>query len=169
MTPSRTPSKVSNCLTQEKGQRPRAGGVLGSRLRDKGWSMSNAALYLGVSRQRLYMVFADPGRARLWDCAIEGLPACTREIVQSLQALRTRRPKAAPRPVVHVEEFELGDVVMCTKYAGIADEDAEGYVGGVRGSGASLEILVVMPDGQDWFPRSLFYDHFASTGLNKNH
>ena len=41
-----------------------------------------------------------------------------------------------------------------------------GHIAGPWGSDASLEILVVMPDGQDWFPRALFYDHFATTGLN---
>ena len=165
MSTAQEPAEVSNCLTHSTPPKPRT-GALADKLRLKGWSMSSAALYLGVSRQRLYTVFADPGRARLWDCAIEGMPACTPEISQSLQALRARRPKAAPRPVVHVEEFEPGDVVMCTKHAGIAQEDDEGHIAGLRGSDASLEILVVMPDGQDWFPRALFYDHFATTGLN---
>ena len=163
------PLKVSNSLTTEKAPRRRAGGVLADRLRQKGWSISTAALYLGVSRQRLYTVFEDPGHARLWDCAVAGIPVYTHEISRSLQELRARRPKAPPRHVVHVEEFELGDVVMCTKYAGIAEEDAEGHIAGLRGKGASLEILVVMPDGEDWFPRSLFHSHFATTGLNRNH
>ena len=82
--------------------------------------------------------------------------------------MRARRPKAAPRPVVHVEEFEVGDVVMCTKHAGIAEEDVEGHIAGLRGKDASLEMLVVMPDGEDWFPRNLFHGHFATTGLNLN-
>lgn len=35
--------KVSNCLTSV-GARRRAGGLLAERLRDKGWSISNAAI-----------------------------------------------------------------------------------------------------------------------------
>ena len=157
--------KVSNGLTPFAVPKKRAGGLLAAKLRHKGWSISSAALYLGVSRQRLYMVFDDPGRARLWDCAIEGLPEFTPQIAE---ALRAQRPKVVPKPAVHIEEFEVGDVLMCTKYAGIAEEDARGHIAQLRGSGATLEILVVMPDGQDWFPRALFYEHFATTGLNLN-
>ena len=61
-----------------------------------------------------------------------------------------------------VGSIEHGFLVLI----GIAQEDDEGHIAGLRGSDASLEILVVMPDGQDWFPRALFYDHFATTGLN---
>ncbi|SFV03086.1 hypothetical protein SAMN04489707_11131 [Paenacidovorax caeni] len=86
MSTAQEPAEVSNCLTHATPPKPRT-GALADKLRLKGWSMSSAALYLGVSRQRLYTVFADPGRARLWDCAIEGMPACTPEISQSLQGV----------------------------------------------------------------------------------
>lgn len=164
-----TRPKMSNCLTPLAAPKKRAGGLLAAKLRDKGWSISSAALYLGVSRQRLYAVFANPAHARLWDCAIAGIPQFTQQIAETLQALRAQRPKAAPKPVVQVEEFEVGDVLTCTKYAGIAEEDDQGHIAQLRGSDAKLEILVSMPDGQDWFPRTLFYDHFATTGLNINH
>ena len=162
--------KVSNCLTSV-GARRRAGGLLAERLRDKGWSISNAAIYLGVSRQRLYTVFQDPTRARLWDCAVAGMPSYTPEVAQALQnQISAQRRKAPPKPAVTIEvtEFELGDEVMCTKHAGIADEDAKWYVDGLRGEGPDLQILVVMPDGQDWFPRKLFHEYFSTTGLNRN-
>ena len=54
---------------------------------------------------------------------------------------------------------------MCTKYAGIAEEDEKGHVGGLKGSDQDLKILVVMPNGQDWFPKEIFHNHFAVTGL----
>lgn len=158
---------MSNNLTLLSGGKQRAGGHLANKLRQKGWSITNAALYLGVSRQRLYSVFADPDRVRLWECAIEGMPEFTQQIAESLRSLRAQkhRPKPALKPSAQVDEFEVDDEVMCTKYAGIAEEDAHGHIAGLRGSDAKLEILVVMPDGRDWFPRSLFYEHFATTGL----
>lgn len=156
---------MSNNLTPLPGAKQRAGGHLANKLRQKGWSITNAALYLGVSRQRLYSVFADPGRARLWECAIQGMPEFT-QVAESLQSLRAQRPRQTQKPSAQVDEFEVGDEVMCTKYAGIAEEDAQGHIAGLRGSDSKLEILVAMPDDSDWFPRSLFYEHFATTGLN---
>mgnify|MGYP001074140143 CR=1 FL=1 len=154
-------------MTTERSK-SRAGGVLAARLRAKGWTISSAALYLGVSRQRLYDVFSDPARARLWECAVAGIPERTPEINEALKTQRQRRPKAVPRAPIAVTEFELGDEVMTVKHAGIADEDVAGYIEGLRGEGEALEVLVVMPAGQDWFPRKVFHEYFHSTGINRN-
>lgn len=163
--PSAAQQEVSNCLTRQGAYQRRAGGLLAARLREKGWSIRDAADYLGVSRQRLYSVFEDPGRARLWDCAVAGIPQCTQEISQELKALRKNRVKP-PRTHFNAPEFEIGDEVMATRYAGIADEGEAGLIAGLRGQNAELEILVRMPDGEDWFPKADFHDYFATTGLN---
>lgn len=160
---------VSNGLTVATSSRRYAGGALARRLRDKGWTVRDAADYLGVSRQRLYMVFNDPGRARLWDCAIGGMPQCTPEITRLLKEARQKRARVLPpKPKLNLVEFEIGDIIRSTKHAGIADEGIEGHIGGLRGEGKTLEILVVMPEGKDWFPREDFHEHFAGTGRNRN-
>ncbi len=83
--------------------------------------------------------------------------------MKSLRSQRVKQKNTLSK--IDYKEFELGDVVMCTKYAGIAEEDEKGHVGGLKGSDQDLKILVVMPNGQDWFPREIFHNHFAVTGL----
>lgn len=143
------------------------GGVLAQRLRSKGWTIRDAAQYLGVSRQRLYTVFDDPGRARLWECAIAGMPTCNPEISQALKEARDKRPKPAPRVKITAVEFEVGDVVMATKHAGICDEDQEAVIAGLRGRDSNLQILVRAPDAEDWFTQEEFHTFFSSTGRNR--
>ena len=168
MSTSQNTRTVSNGLTTT-GARRLAGGALANRLRDKGWTVRDAADYLGVSRQRLYMVFNDPGRARLWDCAIRGMPQCTPEISRLLNEARKKRARAVPpKPAANLVEFEIGDIIKSVKHTGIADEDVEGHIGGLRGDDKALEILVVMPEGKDWFPRKDFYEYFSATGRNRN-
>ena len=145
----------------------RSAGLLATRLRDKGWSIKDAAQYLGVSRQRLYTVFDDPSRARLWECAIAGIPACTTEIKAALKADRDRKPRPPPRVRLVGSEFEVGDEVMATKHAGIGDEGMTGVILALRGEKASLQLLIRMDDGEDWFPLKDFHDFFATTGLNR--
>ena len=147
------------------------GEPLAQILRNKGWSVRDAAEFLGVSRQRLYSVFADTNRARLWSCAVAGMPQCSPEIKAALKARRKAvakpkpsrppRPTAPPRP-----EFEVGDGVMASKYAGIAEEGHEGFIAALRGQQKDLQILVRMPAGEDWFPVKDFHEFFATTGLN---
>lgn len=149
------------------------GTPLAQILRDKGWSVRDAADYLGVSRQRLYSVFADPNRVRLWACAIAGMPPCSPEIKGALSSNRKAkampRPSPSPRPALQMRpEFEVGDVVVATKYAGIADEGGEGTIAAMRGHKASLELLVQAPDGEDWFLVKDFHAFFATTGRNRN-
>lgn len=137
---------------------------LAAQLRANGWTIRDAADYLGVSRQRLYSVFADRNRARLWECAVAGMPACTPEIAAELREARTRKPRPArtrPAPIVRIE---VGDGVVATAYAGIADEAEEGWIVDVRGEGADMRLLVRMPDGEDWFPLADFHDFFMTNG-----
>ena len=150
---------------QGQAQGQRAGGVLAARIRDKGWSIRDAADYLGVSRQRLYAVFADPGRARLWECAISGMPACTPHIAQALKAARKKVVKPAEGKAQETPpEFEIGDVVVATKHAGIAEEGEEGVIVALCGAKGTLTLLVRMPSGEDWFAVSDFHAFFATNG-----
>lgn len=147
----------------------RARGPLAERIRSKGWSIIDAADYLGVARQTLYSVFRDPQRPRLWECAIAGMPACTPALKKSLRDERklqraqrqALRPSAAP-----VQEFEIGDEVVCAEPTGFCDEGERGEIKATRPAGGSVEILVCMPDGEDWFPKNLFYKHFQPIGIN---
>ena len=165
MTPTPTSPFVSNYKTPPPAQQPRAGGVLAARIRDKGWSIRDAADYLGVSRQRLYAVFVDPARARLWECAIAGMPACTPDIAKALQAARKKAAKPVPGKVLDAPpEFEVGDMVVATKHAGIAEEGEEGVIAGLHGAKTSLTILVRMTGGEDWFAVSDFHAFFATNG-----
>ena len=62
--------------------------TLSLALRAKGWTMRDAAQYLGISRQHLYNVAANNSRPRLWDCAIAGMPECTAKLKAELAARR---------------------------------------------------------------------------------
>lgn len=146
----------------------RSGGLLAQRLRSKGWSIRDAAQYLGVSRQRLYTVFDDPGRARLWECAIAGIPQCTPEIKAQLYAVRKAKPKPLPRASEPRPEFEIGDKVQAIAFSDIAEEDQYAVIVRLRGSKKTedLAILVQGPGGEGWYPEKDFHAYFATTGVN---
>jgi hypothetical protein len=42
-----------------------------------------------------------------------------------------------------------------------------GVILALRGEKASLQLLIRMDDGEDWFPLKDFHDFFATTGLNR--
>ena len=151
-------------------QSTRKGGFLAERLRTKGWSIRDAAQYLGVSRQRLYTVFEDPGRARLWECAIAGIPQCTPQIKEELRTARAAKLKLKPVREVPVQrpEFEVGDEVVAVRSSGLADEDQRAHIVRLRGSQKTkdLQLLVQGPEGEEWLPEKTFRYYFESTGLN---
>lgn len=70
--------------------------ALSQALRAKGWTMRDAAQYLGISRQHLYNVAASNARPRLWDCAVAGMPECTPQIRAELAA--SRKAMVKPKP-----------------------------------------------------------------------
>lgn len=156
--------------TQPTLQSTKKGGFLAERLRTKGWSIRDAAQYLGVSRQRLYTVFEDPGRARLWECAIAGIPQCTQQIKEELRTARAAKLKLKPVREVPVErpEFEIGDEVVAVRSSGLADEDQRAHIVRLRGSQQTkdLQLLVQGPEGEEWLPEKTFRYYFESTGLN---
>ena len=156
--------------TQPTQQSTKKGGFLAERLRTKGWSIRDAAQYLGVSRQRLYTVFEDPGRARLWECAIAGIPQCTQQIKEELRTARAAKLKLKPVREVPVErpEFEIGDEVVAVRSSGLADEDQRAHIVRLRGSQQTkdLQLLVQGPEGEEWLPEKTFRYYFESTGLN---
>ena len=156
--------------TQPTRQSTKKGGFLAERLRTKGWSIRDAAQYLGVSRQRLYTVFEDPGRARLWECAIAGIPQCTQQIKEELRTARAAKLKLKPVREVPVErpEFEIGDEVVAIRSSGLAEEDERAHIVRLRGSQQTkdLQLLVQGPEGEEWLPEKTFRYYFESTGLN---
>ena len=156
--------------TQPTLQSTKKGGFLAERLRTKGWSIRDAAQYLGVSRQRLYPVFEDPGRARLWECAIAGIPQCTQQIKEELRIARAAKLKLKPVREVPVErpEFEIGDEVVAIRSSGLAEEDERAHIVRLRGSQQTkdLQLLVQGPEGEEWLPEKTFRYYFESTGLN---
>lgn len=158
---------VSKYETSAKTGSPGVGGYLAARLRENGWSVRDAADYLGVSRQRLYSVFADPRRARLWECAVAGLPVCTDEIKLALKTERDRKPKPLPRVKIKAPGMEVNDIVICSKYAGIAEEGEEGWIAGLTGKKDALKVMVKMPGGEDWFPLKDFHEYFVTNGLTR--
>ena len=142
-------------------------------LREKRWNISNAAAYLGVSRQRLYAVFADPRRIRLWECAVDGMPVCTAAIAGALRKERkSRQPVArehsadrASKPQLEVEE---NDVVVSTRHVGdIAVEGDEGWIAEVRIRGRTVDLHVCMPRGSDWFSLADFHRLFITNGRTR--
>lgn len=156
--------------TQPTLQSTKKGGFLAERLRTKGWSIRDAAQYLGVSRQRLYTVFEDPGRARLWECAIAGIPQCTHQIKEELRTARAAKLKLKPVREVPVQrpEFEVGDEVVAIRSSGLAEEDERAHIVRLRGSQQTkdLQLLVQGPEGEEWLPEKTFRYYFESTGLN---
>lgn len=147
---------------------------LAERLRSKGWTISSAALYLGVSRQRLYTVFEDPHRARLWECAITGMPECSIQLKDELRAKRRARkrvqlkPPPAPASIDQAPEFEVGDRVVALQPCDVADEGQSATITNLRGSTETndLALFIEGPEGKDWFPVNYFYVFFGTTGLN---
>ena len=156
--------------TQPTLQSTKKGGFLAERLRTKGWSIRDAAQYLGVSRQRLHTVFEDPGRARLWECAIAGIPQCTQQIKEELRIARAAKLKLKPVREVPVErpEFEIGDEVVAIRSSGMAEEDERAHIVRLRGSQQTKDLLLLVqgPEGEEWLPEKTFRYYFESTGLN---
>ena len=157
---------MSKYETKTKVQDQPASHNLHERLRAKGWSVRDAALYLGVSRQRLYSVFADPNSPRLWAAAVQGIPVCSAKIKVALKLERAGIEKQE-KPLSPTFTFAVGDEVIADKYAGIADEGDRGWIEGIHGSGKSLELLVRMPDGEDWFPIKDFHEFFLTSGITR--
>ncbi len=169
---------MSKYETLKRHEKRTVGGHLAEKIRKKGWSVRDAADYLGVSRQRLYSVFADPSRARIWECAIEGLPHCSKAIHEELKDAREKRqqartprdgqrskPKNPSTELALTLGIEVNDVVIALTYAGIAEEGEEGWIASIRRNATGPELLVCMQNGEeDWFPLDTFNEHFITNG-----
>lgn len=138
------------------------------QLKHKGWTVRDAAEYLGVSRQRLYAVFDDHNRPRLWNCAIAGMPECTDAIRQELAQKRKNKPKVSRTRTAHTHTnrlpFAVGDGVFSLVEIDIAHEGASGWIVGITGQGKDCFIEVSMPDGNDTFSIDDFEDFFQGNG-----
>ena len=101
----------------------------------------------------------------MWECAIAWMPTCTSQIIQTLKAARKKAAKPAQAKAQEAPpEFEIGDVVIATKHASIAEEGEEGVIVALRGVQSSLTILVRMAGGEDWFAVSDLHTFFATNG-----
>ena len=167
-TTATTPESVSKYETHARHCHTPPANSLALQLREKGWSIRDAADYLGVSRQRLYSVFANPSPARLWQCAVSGIPVCTAAIAQSLRDQRRQRIRQRPAAQSHLPSINVGDGVCALTYVGsIADEGDEGWIVGLRGSSKQLELQIRLSGGEDWFPLSDFHQMFALNGKSR--
>jgi|JI10StandDraft_1071094.scaffolds.fasta_scaffold476054_2 AraC-like DNA-binding protein len=176
MTKRDATSKLPQRLTRED---------LEGILKAKGWSIINVAQFLGVSRQYLYTQFDDPLRARLLECAIQGLPQCTAAIATGLKeersATKAQKPsKPFPPPIEQnpVTEasvqlggrFEIGDGVTADRAVGsILEEGEEGWV--VRKYLDDDRQLIYEIDfthiGCETFPESVANVFFVQNGKTK--
>ncbi len=142
---------------------------LAQKLKLKKWTIRDAAIFFGVSRQRLYSVFADPNRIRLWECAVEGMPVCNASLKQRVKeerlAMANRKPKTQVKP--QDDLIAIGNGVTAVSYAGIAEEGEEGWITGIRGKGKGLAVQVKMVDGADWFPIADFNNFFMTNGKTR--
>lgn len=165
MNPAIDQKKVSKYETLSAARKSAAGGTLAARLREKGWRIRDAADYLGVSRQRLYCVFADPHRARLWECAVEGIPVCTPAMAQALQENRRKKTMSVPEATQAAPEFEVGDgVTAMTEMGSLANEGEEGWIADIHGEKDKQKLLIRLPGGEDWFPVDAFHVSFTTNG-----
>lgn len=154
-------------------------------LKIKGWSIINVAQFLGVSRQYLYTQFDDQYRARLIECAIQGLPQCTAAIAAGLKEERSatkasKPPKPSPsieqnpQPTASVQlggRFELGDGVSADRAVGsILEEGEEGWV--VRKyldeDGELMYEIDFEYIGRETFPESAANIFFVQNGKSKD-
>ena len=152
-------------------------------LKEKGWTILDAAQFLDVSRQYLYSNFDDPRRPRLLDCAILGLPRCSPEIAQELKAARDRLKSQKPKPAKRTSGstpnaasspdsenvagiLEIGAGVSALKYVGkMAEEGAEGWVRRIFRVGDILTYSIEFPGvGTEDFPESLVKEFFVENG-----
>lgn len=149
-------------------------------LKEKGWTILDAAQFLDVSRQYLYSNFDDPGRPRLLDCAILGLPQCTPELAKQLKAIRdqfkSQRPKSAKasKPILGskaelqnvVGILEVGAGVSAIKYVGeMAEEGAEGWVRRIFRHGDVVTYSIEFPSvGTEDFPEAFVEEFFVENG-----
>lgn len=164
---------------------------LAQRIRAKGWTIRDAARYLGVSRSRLYEVFRDPTRPRLWVCAISGLPRYGRHVAAELLAIPD--PEAAdavrdtapndleakstpmragngtydPGPSSDSDPnggLAVGDIVIATRNYKAINEGDEGVIEGFESLRDERLILVATPNTSLRLTEDSFFDIFAETG-----
>ncbi len=148
--------------------------ALETLLRDKGWTILNAAQYLGVSRQYLYNQFDDLQRPRLVQCAILGLPECSADIAAELKTQRDRI-KAARQPKQRQVEptdelggrFQVGEGVSADRNVGeFVDEGDEGWIKEkfVTDEGMLTYVIDFGEKGIETFPEAMANHLFVQNG-----
>lgn len=137
-------------------------------IKTKGWTIRDVSQFFGISRQRLHTVLNENFPSQLWACAIKGLPTCNEKIRKNLQEERKGKVKKKESVKVTHSEFEVDDIVIASKYIGIADEGDRGVIKNLRKNlDGTHEILICICKNkeEDWFSETFFFDHFGSTGL----
>lgn len=131
------------------------------RIQDKGWSLTDAADFLGVSRQNLYNALNEAEPILLWQLAIAALPPATPELSRRLRAARqaARAARAAP-----VSPYAPRDVLICVEDCAVAQEGDEVVVADVRVRGRRGEFRLRAARGEAWLSQRALETHFVATG-----
>lgn len=163
---------------------------LAEQIRSKGWTIRDAATYLGVSRSRLYEVFAMDEPPRLWTCAVDGMPKYAVKAQQEVLRLRAnhvpRSRSPSERPALqdpaeiehaysHVDEdfvappevasgLEVGDIVIAIARLQMVEPGEEAVITGFEELGEVRLILVQTDTHQIRVVESVFFDFFVETG-----
>lgn len=102
-----------------------SGAEVGQLIRTKGWAFKDAAMLLGVSRQRLYQVEKQKRPALLWVLAALALPEQTPRLVNLAEDLVVQKAGARgniPQPpreiITRHAGYELGEVLVAAEYVG---------------------------------------------------
>lgn len=152
-------------------QNPTAGtdrATLVAALKEKGWSIRDAAEYLGVSRQRIYSAFADPFRARLWECAISGLPKCTKAMAKSLkEARKARIPVQRKSTGSAPPEFEINDGVASVAHSDFCADGQEGWIADIVRDRQGTRLLIHTQQSQFWLSVKEFREYFVTNGKTR--
>lgn len=151
------------------------GSEIRKLIQTKGWNISDAARFWGISRQRLYQVFAQTTPALLWQCAAEGLPVHSPALVKLAKTRPTKKPghiKPGAGPVrnlvTRAAGYTLHEILVTTSEIGeIATEGEEGTLSEIKRDGNYWRFLVRFERGEDWFSDYDLNNYMASTGRSR--
>jgi len=155
-------------------------------LRNRGWSMANAAWRWQVSPAHLSRLVADQNRPVYWDDAANGLPTLgrvaalgiRRERLAAEAVVRARRDaakakaaKSTPPPgagYAYHGYLTIGAIVGVIQDIGTVSRiGEEGVVAEVRDDGKGEIYRIVFERGELWFDALSFADFLIETGKER--
>ena len=153
-------------------QRTPSGADIKKTILAKGWTISATAALWGVSRQRLYQVFKQDRPALLWQCAAQGLPAPSPELLTLGKERATQKPghvrsgqKPAATVITKAAGYCVGDILVAVDYIGeLADEGDEGILVAIKRAGNHWNFLVRFGLEEEWFAEEHLTRFMACTG-----